>query len=76
MTTSITFRLPAPKRAQLRRKAKLMGLTESEYLRKMLDRELDTRTRREKLEALAGSVVLKGKMDSWSKAIYKNNFRQ
>ncbi len=76
MTTSITFRLPAQKRAQLRRKAKLMGLSESEYIRKMLDRELDKRTMGEKIGHLAGSVSLKGKkMDEWQKAIYKNNWR-
>ena len=82
MTTSITFRLPAQKRAQLRRKAKLMGLSESEYIRKMLDRELQVRPRsealrirREELKALAGSVTLTGKMDGWAKEIYKNNWR-
>ena len=82
MTTSVTFRLPAKKRTLLRRKAKLMGLTESEYIRKMLDRDLDVpsrreklRTRQEKLKALAGSVTLKGKLDGWAKEIYKNNWR-
>ena len=59
-----------------------MGVTESEYIRKMLDQEFDVRTRREKLrtrqeklKALAGSVTLKGKLDGWAKDIYKNNWR-
>jgi len=82
MTTSVTFRMPAKKRTMLRRKAKLLGMTESEYLRKLLDRELGVRPsaealriRREKLKALAGSVTLTGKLDSWDKELYKNNWR-
>ncbi len=76
MTSSITFRLSAAKRAQLRRKAKLVGMSESEYIRRMLDRQLDTRTMGEKIGHLAGSVKLKGKkMDEWQKSIYQNNWR-
>ncbi len=77
MTTSFTFRLDSEKREKLRRKARTLGKTESELLREILDRELETGKKTERLKALAGSLSLKGmKLDGWKKSIRENNWRQ
>ena len=76
MTTSMTFRLDNEKREKLRRKARQLGKSESEFLRDILDRELETGKRSDRLKALAGSLSLKGmKMDGWAKSIRENNWR-
>jgi hypothetical protein len=76
MTTTITFRLPAAKRAKLRQKAKLFGKTESEFLREILDREIDDRPMSVRVAKLKGVLSFKNiKMDARRQAIRDNNWR-
>lgn len=57
MTTStLTIRLPKAQREALRRSAQAMKKTESEYIRDLLARDLDTRTLAERVGQLAGSL--------------------
>jgi len=76
MTTTLTFRLDAGQRDKLRRKAKLLGKSESEFLREILDREIEERPMSSTVGRLKGALSLKAqKQDSWREAIRKRNWR-
>ena len=76
MTTTLTFRLPATARAKLRRKAKMLGKTESELLREIVNRELQPRKMGERIGHLKGTLSFKGAtMDERQKSIKENNWR-
>jgi predicted transcriptional regulator len=55
-TSTLTIRLPQEQREALRRSAKALKKTESEYIRDLLARDLDNRTLGERLGELAGSL--------------------
>ena len=68
--------MTASKRAKLRQKAKLLGKTESAFIREVLDREIDSRPMGERIGHLKGVLSFKGaKMDDWQKSIKENNWR-
>jgi len=76
MNTSVTIRLTAGKRAKLRQKARLLGKTESAFIRDLLDREIAPRPMGERIGHLKGVLSFKGaKMDEWQKSIKENNWR-
>ena len=77
VTTTLTFRLKIEQREKLRRKARLLGKTESEFLREMLERELEDRPLSTGLGKLKGALSLKGaKPDGWSQVIRERNWRE
>lgn len=55
-TSTLTIRLPKDQRAALKRSAKALKKTESEYIRDLLARDLDSRPLGERIGHLAGSV--------------------
>jgi Arc/MetJ-type ribon-helix-helix transcriptional regulator len=55
-TSTLTIRLPAEQRAALKRSAKALKKTESEYIRDLLQKDLDTQSIGERVGHLAGSV--------------------
>jgi len=55
-TSTLTIRLPKEQREALRRSARVLKKTESEYIRDILARDLDTRTIGERIGRLAGSL--------------------
>ncbi len=55
-TSTLTIRIPKEQRAALKRAAEAVKKTESEYIRDLLDRDLDARTFGERVGHLAGSV--------------------
>ena len=76
MTTTITFRLPASERRKLRRRAKLLGKTESELLRELVKEENGSRPMAERLKGLKGVLSSKGvKLDARAKEIHERNWR-
>lgn len=75
METTFTFRMSAKQRAKLRRRAKLFQKSEAEFVREVLDRELDDRPMGERLKHLKGSLVLPKDNDPWRKLIRKHNWR-
>jgi Ribbon-helix-helix protein, copG family len=77
VTTTLTFRLDKKQRAKLRSKAKALGQSESELLRKMLDRELKPRRLGDVIGHLAGAFVLKEpqKPDAWRDQMRERNWR-
>ena len=76
MTTSLTVRLPKKQREQLRSQAKALGESESELVRRMLDRELEPRPLGERIAHLKGKLGPAIRPpDEWSKQIRKNNWR-
>jgi predicted transcriptional regulator len=54
--STLTIRLPKDQREALRRSAKALKKSESEYIRDLLARALDNRTLGERLGELAGSL--------------------
>jgi hypothetical protein len=55
-TSTLTIRLPKEQREALRRCARALKKTESEYIRDLVARDLDRRTLSERIGDLAGSV--------------------
>jgi Arc/MetJ-type ribon-helix-helix transcriptional regulator len=55
-TSTLTIRLSQSQREALRQCAKALKKTESEYIRDLLARDLDSRTLSEQIGSLAGSV--------------------
>lgn len=56
MNTSLTIRLPAKQRQALRRRAKSLNKSESEWLRELIARNLDDAPLGERLQGLSGSL--------------------
>ncbi len=76
MTTTLTFRLESEQRKKLRSKARLLGKSESQFLREILSRELDERPMSALVGHLKGALSLKEKkQDSWGEVIRKQNWR-
>lgn len=55
-TSTLTIRLPKTQREALKRSAAAVKKTESEYIRELLQRDLDSRPLGERIGNLAGSV--------------------
>jgi hypothetical protein len=76
MTTSITFRLPLAERTKLRRRAKLLGKTESQLLRDLVKEGNQSRPMGERLKGLKGILSSKDmKWDAQRREIYERNWR-
>jgi predicted DNA-binding protein len=74
--TILTIRLPVSLRAKLRRQAKALGKTESEFVRDLMTNGLDKQSRAEKLAKLAGSLSFDGvKLDPFQQHIKDMNWR-
>lgn len=79
-TSTLTIRLPVEQREALKRSAKALKKTESEYIRDLLQRDLDARPFGERVGHLIGcldsSKLIKADADdSFREAIRKNNWR-
>ena len=79
-TSTLTIRLPFEQREALKRCAKALKKTESEYIRDLLQRDLDSRPFGERAGDLIGcldsSKLIKPEADdSFREAIRKNNWR-
>jgi predicted DNA-binding protein len=78
-TSTLTIRLPKDQRQALKRCAKALKKTESEYIRDLLARDLDNRTLNERMGDLAGSVDSSqtiGKPNPLKGVIRKRNWRK
>jgi hypothetical protein len=78
-TSTLTIRLPTEQREALKRSAKLLKKTESQYIRDLLARDLDTRTIGERIGPLAGildSSENTGKPHPLKNVIRKRNWRR
>ena len=76
MTTTITFRLESEQRKKLRRKAALFGKSESEFLREMLNSELEERPMSAAIGHLKGTLSFDVKNhDSLRQALRDRNWR-
>jgi len=78
-TSTLTIRLSQDQREALRRCAKALKKTESEYIRDLLARDLDSRTLSERIGNLAGSLDSSqtvGKPHPMKEVIRKRNWRQ
>ena len=76
MTTTLTFRLESEQRKKLRTKARALGKSESEFLREILDRELEERPLSVSLGHLKGALSLKNKRsDAWRDTLRERNWR-
>ena len=78
-TSTLTIRLSQDQREALRRCAKALKKTESEYIRELLARDLDSRTLSERIGNLAGSLDSSqtvGKPHSMKEVIRKRNWRR
>jgi hypothetical protein len=76
VTTTLTFRLESEKRKKLRKKAALLGKSESEFLREMLDRELEDRPLSAAIGHLKGTLSFDVKShDSLRQALRDRNWR-
>jgi len=78
-TSTLTIRLPTEQREALKRSAKALKKTESEYIRDLLQRDLDSRPFGERAGQLIGcldsSKLKPGAEDGFREAIHKNNWR-
>lgn len=77
-TSTLTIRLPKSQREALRQSAQALKKTESEYIRDLLARDIDTRTVAERIGQLAGSVDSSSahrKPHPLKKAIRERNWR-
>lgn len=78
-TSTLTIRLPKDQREALRRCAKALKKSESEYIRELLARDLDDRTLSERIGDLAGSLDSSqtgGNPHPLKAAIRKRNWRK
>ena len=78
-TSTLTIRLPAEQREALKRAAKALRKSESEYIRDLLRRALDSRPLGERAASLVGCLD-SGKAgesagDGFREAIRENNWR-
>ena len=77
--STLTIRLPREQRAALRRTAAALKMTESQYIRELLARDMDSVPFGERVGELAGSLdssgVAVGNEDSFREAIHRNNRR-
>jgi hypothetical protein len=76
MTTTLTIRLDKKQREKLRSKAKALKQSESELVRKMLDRELKPRRLGDVIGHLAGALgPAIHPPDEWEKQMRERNWR-
>lgn len=76
MKKTITVRLDARLRDQLRLKASLLGKSDSEFVREILEREVQDKPLGSRVGHLAGSLSLgKPEEESWRKQIRARNWR-
>ena len=76
MNTTVTFRLDETLRKKLRSRARALGQSESEFLRKMLDRELRPRRLGDVIGHLKGALgPAIREPDEISKQIRERNWR-
>ena len=76
MDSTLTIRLDKKQREMLRRKAKMLGQSESELVRKALDRELKPRRLGDVIGHLAGALEKPvGEPDEWEKILREHNWR-
>jgi predicted DNA-binding protein len=76
VTTTLTFRLDSEQREKLQRKARLLGKSESEFLREILQREIEERPMSQALKKVKGSLSLKArKPTGWRQTIQQHNWR-
>lgn len=73
-TSTLTIRLPKPQRDALKRSARVLKKTESEYIRDLIARDLDMRTVGERMGNLAG--VLDSSRTTAKPHPLKENIRQ
>ena len=77
MGSTLTFRLSDTDREKLRRKAADLGKTESEFIREILQRELDDRPLGKRAAHLIGALELpKDTSDGQVQNIRKQNWRR
>ena len=80
MTSTLTIRLPALQREALRRAARALKKTESEYIRDLLARDLDDVSFGQRVGGLAGSLDsgnrAGGSKDSFRESIGTRNRRR
>lgn len=78
-TTALTIRLARDQRTALKRLAKALKKTESEYIRELLARDLDTRAMGERVGHLAGTLdsskVRPPRGDTFRETVRKHNWR-
>jgi hypothetical protein len=78
-TSTLTIRLPKEQREALKQCAKALKKSESEYIRDLLRRDLDSRPFGERIGGLAGCVdsskLSPGADDLFRETIRKNNWR-
>jgi hypothetical protein len=78
-TSTLTIRLPLEQRKALKRSAKALKKTESEYIRDLLTRDLETRSIGERIGPLAGildSSQKTGKPHALKDVIRERNWRE
>jgi Arc/MetJ-type ribon-helix-helix transcriptional regulator len=78
-TSTLTIRLPKEQREALRRSAKALRKTESEFVRDLLSRDLEMRTVGERVGHLAGSIdslQTSGKPHPAKEIIRERNWRR
>ena len=76
MNSTLTIRLDARQREQLRRRARLAGKSDSELVREILKRELSATRLETRTGHLAGTLSLKRPAGgSWQKRIRSHNWR-
>jgi hypothetical protein len=76
MTTTLTFRLESEQRKKLRSKARLLGKSESEFLREILDRELAERPMSTRVGHLKGTLSFEVKSPaSMRQVLRERNWR-
>ena len=77
MTTTLTFRLETAQRRKLQARARLVGKTESEFVRDLLSRELEERPLGAALAKVKGALSFRNtKDDAWHKALRERNWRE
>lgn len=78
MSLVFTFRMDRKKRRKLRQKAQSLGKTESQFIREILDRELEERPLGGLLQYVKGRLALPTKVgaDDWRRTIKKRNWRK
>lgn len=78
MSSTLTFRIDPDKRQKLRQRAQSLGKTESEFIRELLDRELEDRPLGARLQHVKGRLELPTEPaeDQWRRDIKKRNWRQ
>ena len=74
--TTFTFRLGVELREKFHRKARLLGKSESEFLREILNRELEDRSTAAPIGHLKGTLSLRNqKQGGWRQTIKDRHWR-